>query len=113
MFELDFTHDPQRTSWVDSANEHLDFPIQNLPFGVYQSKGGSGRIGIAIGDQILDAQSVVAAGLISDSETGKALGESNLNRVMSLTKSQRINLRHELSNLLASDSAVDLSLIHI
>ena len=107
MFDLDFTHDPKRTSWVESANDHSDFPIQNLPFGVYQSKDGSARIGIAIGDQILDAQSVVAAGLVSDSETQASLGESNLNRVMSLNKSQRIKLRHELSNLLASDSDVD------
>ena len=52
---------------------------------------------------------MVAAGLISDSETGAALGEANLNRVMSLNKAQRIKLRHELSNLLAADSDVDQS----
>lgn len=107
MFDLDFTHEPHRTSWVESANDHSDFPIQNLPFGVYQTEDGSPRIGIAIGDQILDAQSVVAANLISDSETAAALGEENLNGVMSLSKPQRIKLRHELSNVLASDSDVD------
>lgn len=109
MFNLDFTHDSQRTSWVDSANEHADFPIQNLPFGVYQTEGGSPQIGIAIGDQILNAQSVVTAGLVSDDATADALTKANLTEVMSLSKSQRIALRHELSNILASDSDVDQS----
>ena len=109
MFDLDFTHAPQRTSWVESANDHLDFPIQNLPFGVYQAGSDAARIGVAIGDQILDAQSAVAAGLISDSVTAEALGDSNMTRVMSLNKEQRVKLRQELSNALASDSDVDQS----
>ena len=114
MFDLDFTHDPQRTSWVESANEaSSDFPIQNLPFGVFRKGTAAAGIGIAIGDQILDARSVVAAGLISDSETAEALGDENLNRVMSLNKKQRIGLRHELSNLLAADSDVDQSKLNL
>ena len=48
------THDPSLRSWVDSANESgCDFPIQNLPFGVF-SKDGDERVGVAIGDQIVD-----------------------------------------------------------
>ena len=31
------THDPRRTSWVASAQGRPDFPIQNLPFGVFHS----------------------------------------------------------------------------
>ena len=30
----DDTHDPERTSWVDSAHAHCDFPVQNLPYGL-------------------------------------------------------------------------------
>ena len=51
---LDETHDPARTSWVASANGHPDFPIQNLPLGVFSPEGGEPRIGAAIGDMILD-----------------------------------------------------------
>ena len=54
---LDATHDPELKSWVDSANEPgCDFPIQNLPFGIFKRKGAkeSPRGGVAIGDQILD-----------------------------------------------------------
>src|SRR4051812_23818716 len=55
--KLDETHDPRLRSWVKSANEPGgDFPIQNLPFGIFRRKGTSEspRGGVAIGDQILD-----------------------------------------------------------
>jgi len=51
------THDPKLKSWVESANDPAtDFPIQNLPFGVFRRKGSkeAPRGGVAIGDQILD-----------------------------------------------------------
>src|SRR5688500_17588999 len=54
---MDSTHDPDLKSWVESANEPgCDFPIQNLPFGIFKRKGAKEppRGGVAIGDQILD-----------------------------------------------------------
>jgi len=58
---MDHTHDPDLTSWVESANAPgCDFPIQNLPFGIFREKRRSKRSsekprgGVAIGDQILD-----------------------------------------------------------
>jgi len=54
---LDDTHDPDLESWVESANERgCDFPIQNLPFGIFRRKGSNDapRGGVAIGDQIVD-----------------------------------------------------------
>jgi fumarylacetoacetase len=51
------THDPRRKSWVESANDPAtDFPIQNLPFGIFRRRNSSEspRGGVAIGDQILD-----------------------------------------------------------
>jgi len=53
----DETHDPELKSWVESADDPAsDFPIQNLPFGVFRRKGAKEkpRGGVAIGDQILD-----------------------------------------------------------
>jgi fumarylacetoacetase len=58
---LDATHDPDLTSWVESANDPAtDFPIQNLPFGAFRKKGSSAepRGGVAIGDQVLDLRAV-------------------------------------------------------
>jgi fumarylacetoacetase len=54
---LNRTHDPELKSWVESANEPAsDFPIQNLPFGVFRRKGSKEkpRGGVAIGDQVFD-----------------------------------------------------------
>ncbi|MGH8735111.1 MAG: fumarylacetoacetase, partial [Burkholderiales bacterium] len=54
---LDQTHDPGLRSWVESAHEPgCDFPIQNLPLGIFKRKRGkeAPRGGVAIGDQILD-----------------------------------------------------------
>jgi fumarylacetoacetase len=51
------THDPELKSWVESANDPAsDFPIQNLPFGVFRRKGAKEkpRGGVAIGDQVFD-----------------------------------------------------------
>ena len=50
MPQLDSTHDPALRSWVPSANGHLDFPIQNLPFCVFSPPDGEPRGGVAIGD---------------------------------------------------------------
>jgi fumarylacetoacetase len=64
---LDHTHDPAVTSWVASANDPAaDFPIQNLPFGRFRCVGdGDWRIGVAIGDQVLDLQ---RAGIVQSND---------------------------------------------
>ena len=58
---MDATHNPKLKSWVESANDPAgDFPIQNLPFGVFRRKGSklAPRGGVAIGDQIFDLAAV-------------------------------------------------------
>jgi fumarylacetoacetase len=58
---MNATHDPKLKSWVESANAtDCDFPIQNLPFGVFRKNGSEDRPrgGVAIGDQILDLNAV-------------------------------------------------------
>ena len=64
MTALNETHDPARTSWVASANATgCDFPIQNLPFGVFRPDGDGAEpmVGVAIGDRILDVAAVAPA----------------------------------------------------
>jgi fumarylacetoacetase len=60
---LDASHDPALRSWVPSARQAgTDFPIQNLPLGRFRRAGSSEpwRIGVAIGDQILDLKRAAA-----------------------------------------------------
>src|SRR5207249_9942992 len=65
MSVIDETHDPRRESWVPSARGHAEFPIQNLPFGVFSPPGGVPGGGVAIGDQIFDLRAGSEAGLFS------------------------------------------------
>ena len=57
------THDINLTSWVSSANNESDFPIQNLPFAIFRRQGTNEefRGGVAIGDQVLDLAAVANA----------------------------------------------------
>ena len=60
---IDETHSVARRSWVASANGHADFPIQNLPFGVFTPGSGAARGGVAIGDEIFDLAAAAGLGL--------------------------------------------------
>ena len=59
------THDPAQPSWIESANSpDTDFPSQNLPFGVFSREGEEERrVGVAIGDQIVDVGESLSANL--------------------------------------------------
>jgi fumarylacetoacetase len=96
---LDETHDPARRSWVESANTtQTDFPIQNLPFGVFSGNDGPRRVGVAIGDLILDVTALEASGRI---ETGGALfGEGVLNPFMARPRAEWTRLRARIADLL-------------
>jgi len=98
---LDATHAPGLRSFVASANGHADFPIQNLPLGVFSTAGGAPRIGVAIGDQVLDLASLATIGLID----AAAVEDAGLNAFFALGAGPRRALRRALSALLAEGSA--------
>jgi len=102
---VDVTHDPRRQSWVESANGHPDFPIQNLPFVIFNAGGGLPRGGVAIGEEIFDLGQACAAGLFSGdaADAAEAAAGSALNPLFALGARQRQALRAALSELLAAD----------
>jgi len=102
MIELDQTHHPQLKSWVDSANGHPDFPVQNLPMGVFSVGNHEPRIGVAIGDMILDLKAVSAAGLLDD-HWKLSLGLSTLNAWFTHGPGDALELRRKLSALLSDE----------
>ena len=104
MGRIDHTHDPSLQSWVESANKTgSDFPIQNLPFGVFLGADRQGRIGVAIGDQILDVNKAIGAGLLEDlsGEAACALSATTLNSLMSQGQSVWSQVRSVLSKFLS------------
>ena len=106
---IDATHDPALVSWVESANDPAtDFPIQNLPFGVFRpADGGEGRTGVAVGDQILAVGEAHRLGLFEGAPEGAAAvcGEA-LNALMGLGASAWNGMRQRLSEMLREDTAL-------
>jgi fumarylacetoacetase len=106
---LDHTHDAALRSWVESANApDSDFPVQNLPFGAFRRSGQDEplRIGVAIGDQVLDlkvARAQCPWGLGID-ELLAPLAAGELKPLMSAPPAVRRMLRSALSLALADGS---------
>jgi fumarylacetoacetase len=103
MMRLDETHDRARTSWVSSANGHTDFPIQNLPVGVFSPPGGTEkRGGIVIGNMILDLAAAAEAGLFAGAarDAAEASASGSLNQLFALGRTARQALRTRVSELL-------------
>ena len=104
--ELDRSHDAGLTSWVDSADGHAEFPIQNLPLGVFEAGGGA-RGGVAIGDRVLDLAALADSGLLQG-EAAAAVQAARgpvLNPWMALPAAARRALRLRLVELLEVGSA--------
>ncbi len=98
------TCDPSLRSWLASANQAGgDFPVQNLPFGVFLSgEADTPSIGVAIGDSVLDLRRAAQAGLLSalHTEVVEACQKTQLNMLMSLGPQASTALREQLSRLL-------------
>jgi len=101
----DATHHPSLRSWVESANASAcDFPIQNLPLGVFQRRStAERRIGVAIGDSILDLAECAAEKLLrtGDASLEDACRDATLNALMSLGRPAWSRLRSRISSLLS------------
>ncbi len=105
--KTDGTHDPALRSFVESANDPAgDFPVQNLPLGVFRRSGeGSARVGCAIGNRVLDLHACGERGLLRGlpSDVEAACGGESLNALMALEARVRGTLRHRLSHLLRAE----------
>ena len=100
----DATHDPALTSWVESANGHPDWPIQNLPLGVFRVGDKAPRIATAIGDMILDLYALAKAGLIEDEDLADACRGKTLNALFAQGDEAMMALRERLSALLSDEA---------
>lgn len=111
---LDETHDPARRTWVPEADGHADFPIQNLPLGVFAPPGGAPRGGIAIGAWILDLAALHASSLL-DGEGEAACGAAaapTLNAFLGLGMEARVALRRAVGAVLDARAKPRPELLH-
>jgi fumarylacetoacetase len=112
--QLDATHDPHLRSWQQDANGHPDFPIQNLPFGIFRPADDAPQAGIAIGDHILSLRALAQSGLLNgDALTAcKAADSEKLNNFLALGAQYRAALRSAVSALLAQGATERPELLH-
>lgn len=104
------TLDPSRRSWVASANApDTDFPIQNLPFCVFARGHDAPRVGVAIGDQLVDVQAALSRGLLHGDAlaAAEACSHRTMNALMALGRLPARALRTQLSELLRTGGAGD------
>ena len=94
------------TSWIDSANDPgTDFPLQNLPYGVFSIGGGAPRCGVAIGDRIVDLAAAEQAGKL---DAGGTFSAPVLNAFIALGRPAWDRVRARLTELLAQGGDRDL-----
>ena len=97
---LDHTHDPDLISWVESARDHADFPVQNLPFGAMDFGEGPRPV-VAIGEEVFDLKVATQRGLLGESgELAGAVASPSLNALANLGADVRQELRCRISALL-------------
>jgi fumarylacetoacetase len=102
---IDETHSTARRSWVASANGHADFPIQNLPLGIFSLSGGPASGGVAIGDEIFDLAAALELGLFEGlaARAAEAASGATLNPLFALGREPRVALRRRVGELLDAD----------
>ena len=100
MSAIDETHDPALVSWVAGARPGSDFPIQNLPLGIFSEAKGRRRPGVAIGDYILDLTAVAD---LLDEEWRRDLSQPVLNGWLARGPGWHRDLRQRLSEMLSDE----------
>jgi fumarylacetoacetase len=103
MTSLDETNDPALTSWVEST-QGSDFPIQNLPLGIFSVGERRRRAGVAIGDYVLD---LVGIADLLDEDWGDDLGQPVLNSWLARGPEADRALRLRLIELLSDEKYRD------
>jgi len=107
------THDPGRRSWVESDNDpDTDFPIQNLPFGIFRARNRV-RGGVALGQSIIDLSALIGRGFLDGGALAAAQAASgtSLAPLLNAGAAEVSALRARLSDLFRADGRQDRSLL--
>ncbi len=93
-------------SWL-TIDPESDFSIYNLPFGIFSTASKSPRIGVAIGDQIIDLSGLAKTGALDDIKFDrKVLSEHTLNDFIALGKPTTKRIRKRIQKLLTDKNSI-------
>ena len=97
--------DATMTSWIEVPEGH-DFPLANLPFGIFSTASRSARPGMRLGDHVIDFSALHAAGFLDGLDlSADVMSAPALNKLMKLGKSTTVTLRERVQALFAADSS--------
>ncbi len=96
----DHTHDAKARCWVEGADGHPMFPVQNLPLGLFSDGDSGPRTGVAIGNHVFDLAGAAGAGLLPGLDWLADLCSERLNELLALGREARVAVRHALFDLL-------------
>jgi fumarylacetoacetase len=101
---LPHPNDPALRCFI-AVDPTSDFPIQNLPYGVFSTATDSApRVGVAIGDHILDLAVLEAEGLIDLAPAWDVFAQGSINAFMALGPKVWSRTRTRISELLRHDN---------
>jgi fumarylacetoacetase len=99
-------NNPQLSSWINVPKDS-DFPIQNIPFGIFKTSNKSPRMATIIGDTVIDLQAMAEMGYFNDLDLIKSVfSQKYINEFMALGKPKTLALRDRIAELFASDNTL-------
>ena len=97
FWTVDETHDPAAACWVEGAQGHSDFPVQNLPLGLFSDGDSGPRAGVAIGNFVFDLAGALQTGLFKGLDSALAdIAYDDLNGLLAAGPEVRVALRKAL-----------------
>lgn len=101
-------NDPSLKSWIE-VDGNSDFPIQNLPFGIFKTDQENARVGSRIGDNVIDLNALYVLGYFKNLPFEQSDFKTDaLNPIMKKGKQATTDLRNRLSKLFSQENT-DLS----
>lgn len=99
-------NNPQLSSWINVPKDS-DFPIQNIPFGIFKTSNKSPRMATIIGDTVIDLQAMAEMGYFNDLDLIKSVfSQKYINEFMALGKQKTLALRDRIAELFSADNSL-------
>jgi fumarylacetoacetase len=99
-------NDPRLRTFIEVASDS-DFPIQNLPFGIFSTENSPAkRVGVAIGDFILDLAELERRSLLAPADDARIFDRASINPYMALGPQVWSKTRRKISQLLDHDNSI-------